>query len=135
MNLFAYGTLMDFDTLVEVSGCRPCRKPATLNGYSRHPVRNEVYPALVENTKSRVTGVLYLDLPESAWMFLDRFEGKMYRRVSVTVQDCNNIAEPAETYLCRPEFRHLLENSAWSFEDFLQSGGKEIFANESRGFR
>jgi len=133
MNLFAYGTLMDIEILAGITRCRPDRQAAVLSGYSRHPVRGEVYPALVEKEGGRVAGVLYLDLPESVWPCLDRFEGEMYRRVSESVIDRNGLALPAGTYFCRPGFRHLLKESEWSFEKFLKSG-KMLFKDEYRGF-
>jgi len=133
MNLFAYGTLMDTEIMAGVSDCRPAQHTACLSDYRRLSVSGEVYPALVEETAGRVAGVLYTGLPESAWPRLDRFEGEIYQRISITVVDREGWLHPAETYLCKPEFRHLLADSDWSFEKFLESG-KRLFAEEYRGF-
>jgi gamma-glutamylcyclotransferase (GGCT)/AIG2-like uncharacterized protein YtfP len=133
MNLFAYGTLMDIDILASVAGSRPGCRAAVLSGYGRKRVSGEVYPALVEEQGGRVEGVLYLDFPEPAWPRLDRFEGEMYRRIGVHVLDAAGGSHPAETYLCRPEFTHLLTKADWSFEEFLKSG-KKLFEDEYQGF-
>jgi gamma-glutamylcyclotransferase (GGCT)/AIG2-like uncharacterized protein YtfP len=85
-NLFAYGTLMCDDIMIEVSGCRLSHMPGTLRGYSRRSVRGEHYPALVPREEGRVEGVVYRNVPDSAWDRLDRFEGEMYTRQLLQIQ-------------------------------------------------
>jgi len=46
-NLFAYGTLMCEDIVVEASGCRLPHVPGVFRGYSRRSVTGEHDPATV----------------------------------------------------------------------------------------
>lgn len=133
-NLFAYGTLMCEDIMEEVSGCRVSGIAGVVRGYSRRPVRGERYPALAPDEKSRVEGVVYRNLPLSAWDRLDRFEGRMYVHRLVQVEMNNSAILPAETYIVRLKFLDHLEDSEWDFEDFLR-GGKESFQLNYKGYR
>lgn len=121
-HLFAYGTLMCEDILVQVAGCRPEGGPATVRGYRYARVKGEDYPALVPDGPGRVGGVVYFDVPDTAWARLDRFEGDMYARELVEAEletgDCMTVA----TYVARPEFLSRLETADWSFADFLREG-------------
>jgi gamma-glutamylcyclotransferase (GGCT)/AIG2-like uncharacterized protein YtfP len=133
-NLFAYGTLMCEDIMEDVSGCRLSPVPGTLTGYSRRSVRGEHYPALVPHEAGRVEGVVYRDVPDSAWERLDRFEGEMYarRRVQIKLNDGSTL--PAATYMVQPAFLGHLEQSDWDFADFLRNG-KTSFQRHYKGYQ
>jgi gamma-glutamylcyclotransferase (GGCT)/AIG2-like uncharacterized protein YtfP len=133
-NLFAYGTLMCEDIMEEVSGCSLSGKAGVVRGYSRRPVRGERYPALAPNEDGRVEGVVYLNLPVSAWDRLDRFEGRMYVRRPVQVELGDGAILPAETYIARQGFLERLEESEWDFADFLHNG-KKWFRRNYGGYR
>jgi gamma-glutamylcyclotransferase (GGCT)/AIG2-like uncharacterized protein YtfP len=133
-NLFAYGTLMCEDIMGEVSGCHLSRASGTVRGYCRRSVKEEHYPALAPDDGGRVEGVVYQDLPSSAWIRLDRFEGKMYVRRLVQVEMIDGTTLPAETYIVRPEFLCYLEGSEWSFAKFLRDG-KKLFQTDYCGYR
>jgi gamma-glutamylcyclotransferase (GGCT)/AIG2-like uncharacterized protein YtfP len=133
-NLFAYGTLMCEDIMGEVSGCRLSCAPGTVRGYCRRSVKNQHYPALAPDEEGHVEGVVYRDLPGSAWSRLDRFEGKMYVRQPVQVEMIDGATLPAETYIVRPEFLSYLEVSEWSFAKFLRDG-KKRFKRDYCGYR
>lgn len=132
--LFAYGSLMCEDIMLEVSGCCPQPLPATLLGYSRKPVRNALYPGLIPENRGRVEGVIYRDLPASAWAKLDRFEGEMYARQSVSVRLRDGSSLLAATYLVRASFRNCLEASEWDFASFLRNG-KQRFRRGYQGYQ
>ncbi|MCJ7601350.1 MAG: gamma-glutamylcyclotransferase [Desulfobulbaceae bacterium] len=119
MNFFAYGTLMCADIMHQVAGCLPAHAPATLARYRRCRIRGEEYPAIVGQQGVAVQGVVYLEVPDAAWMRLDRFEGEMYDEGGMCA-DGNRLA--ADTYVIRPEFAHLLLPSEWSYAEFLRSG-------------
>ena len=62
-------------------------QPATVHGYSRRGIENEVYPAMVPGgVEDEVAGVLYSDLSSSEFETLDQFEneGVDYRRIEVS---------------------------------------------------
>ena len=133
-NLFAYGTLMCRDIMHNVSGCRLTAEPGTLRGYSRRAVRGERYPALIPDEEGCVNGVVYRNLPHSAWPRLDRFEGEMYARRSVEIALNNGAMLTADTYVARQKFLDRLESSEWDFEDFLRNG-KNDFQRRYGGYQ
>ena len=133
-NLFAYGTLMCEDIMQDVAGCRLSCVPAELRGYSRRRVRGEHYPALVPDERGFVRGVLYQDVPDSAWDRLDRFEGDMYERrpVEVCLEDGRIMS--AATYVARSAFLGCLDEADWDFDDFLRSG-RAAFQRQYKGYQ
>ena len=133
-NLFAYGTLMCEDIMRKVSGhCLP-HVPGILTGYIRRCVRGESYPALVSHNRGRVEGVLYLNIPISAWDRLDRFEGELYVRQLVQVELRDKTMLKAATYIIRPKFRNYLKQSDWNFAEFLRKD-KTRFEGCHLGYR
>lgn len=133
-NLFAYGTLMCEDIMQEVSGCRLSPVPGILKGYSRRSVKNEYFPGLVSNAESRVEGVAYSDVPDSAWDRLDRFEGQMCARRLVQIELNDGATLPAATFVVKPQFLVRLEPSEWNFADFLRYG-KANFQKNYKGYK
>jgi len=126
MDLFTYGTLMSPDIMGKVAGVRLASVRAALAGYRRTLVRDEVYPGIAEDGKYEVEGVLYLDLSDEAARRLDAFEGVMYDRREVVITLENGAARTVMTSIFRPEFRHLLTDVPWDFEQFLVSGRKRF---------
>ncbi len=133
-SLFAYGTLMCDEIMREVAGCLPSRAAGTLKGYSRRAVRGERYPGIVADAAGCVEGVLYRNVPTSAWARLDRFEGEMYARQAVQITLADGETLLAEAYVVRPQFLDRLEQSAWSLADFLREG-KASFQQHYTGYR
>ncbi|MBI5557361.1 MAG: gamma-glutamylcyclotransferase [Deltaproteobacteria bacterium] len=132
-HLFAYGTLMCEDIMLEVSGCRLPSVPGTLQGYCRRGVKGEHYPAIVPDSGGRVEGVVYLNLTPGAWRRLDGFEGELYSRELVRVGLEDGTSLLAAAYVLRPEFLDHLEQSGWDFADFL-SHGKATFQKRYKGY-
>ena len=120
--LFAYGTLMCDDIMRNVAGCSLSHTRGVLRGHRRHAVKGEVYPALVSEEGGLVEGIVYHDIPDAAWLRLDRFEGEMYERCSVNVVLADGRNEVVYTYVIRPEFEGRLDPKDWDFETFLRSG-------------
>jgi len=131
---FAYGTLMCEDIMLAVTGRRFTRTPAILRDFRRRAVRGEVYPGILPERGGIVEGIVYRNLPDTAWAGLDAFEGEMYQRqiVGVTLEDRTPVE--AYTYVIKPEFQNRLETSEWDFEKFLQSG-KKAFEAHYFGFK
>jgi gamma-glutamylcyclotransferase (GGCT)/AIG2-like uncharacterized protein YtfP len=132
-HLFAYGTLMCEDIMQEVSGSLPEHRRGVLKGYARQRVRGHVYPGLLQRDGNRVDGVVYLDVPASAWERLDRFEGEMYARRAVSIEMDAGGRLTAETYIVRPGYVDRLEEDEWDFSEFLGSG-KSKFRSEYVGY-
>jgi gamma-glutamylcyclotransferase (GGCT)/AIG2-like uncharacterized protein YtfP len=133
-DLFVYGTLMCEDIMREISGLRLFHETGILEGYSRWSVKGEVYPALVPDEKGRVEGMVYRDIPESAWDRLDRFEGEMYERQLVQIELTSGKTLFAGTYVARPVFLDQLDKSGWDFPNFLRNG-KADFQEHYKGFK
>lgn len=133
-NLFAYGTLMCGDIMEEVSGCRLYFKSGTLTDFSRRKVKGEHYPAIFQSEKGAVEGIVYLDVPHSAWLRLDRFEGDMYARQLVQVELADGIVIPVDTYVIQPAFIDFLDAFDWNFENFVHLE-KESFQKHYKGYQ
>ena len=133
MHLFAYGTLICPDIMAEVSGLHRPATSATLRGYRRLRVKGEDYPALLPDAAGFVPGVIYRDIPESAWTLLDRFEGEMYARVQVQVELADGTTAAAETYVINGSFSGCLEEVEWDFTAFL-GNGKDRFRMSYKGY-
>lgn len=121
------------DIMGEVSGCSLPHEPGTLKGYSRRSVKGEYYPALVPDEKGHVQGVVYRNVPDSAWERLDRFEGEMYARQLVQIELNDGALLPAATYVIQEEFLGHLDRSEWNVADFLRSG-KSRFQKHYKGY-
>ncbi|MBN8442367.1 MAG: gamma-glutamylcyclotransferase [Thauera sp.] len=120
---FTYGSLMCEDIMSAVCGTACNRhEPATLIGHRRHPVIGQHYPGMVPAAGSTVAGVLYLDLPASAWPRLDAFEGEEYTREAVTVALSDSRSLTAWTYVFKPQYAGRLATGDWDFEHFLRYG-------------
>jgi len=118
----------------EVSGCRLSHVSGTLKGYSRRSVKDEPYPALVPDEEGLVGGVVYRNVPNSAWDRLDRFEDEMYARQLVQIELNDGTTLLAATYVVSPEFLDHLEQSEWDFADFLRNG-KAKFQRHYKGYQ
>lgn len=115
---FAYGSLMNETILSEVAGLTLEGETAVLQGYARHPVRDEDYPGMVPDPSQSVSGVLYRELPPAAMDRLDRFEGEEYHRCRVTVRTASGLRIPAWAYVFRTEYRSNLAPGDWDFDAF-----------------
>ena len=133
-HLFAYGTLMCDAIMAEVSESHLAHFSATLRGYRRVCVQGEHYPALIPDANRSVEGVVYENVPDSAWIRLDRFEGEMYSREIVKVSRKDGTSVTAETYVARAQFTDLLVDVEWDFAEFL-SNNKENFRRSYRGYQ
>jgi len=120
-NLFAYVTLMCDDIMKAVAGYLPVKKNGVIAGYRRLAVRNEQYPGLVKAPGGSVAGVVYFDISERGWQRLDSFEGDMYSRENVEIM-VEGATLVSCTYVVKENFHHLLSDSDWSFQRFMDQG-------------
>lgn len=106
---------------------------ATLSGFVRRSILHEDYPAIIaDRIASEINGVLYLDISSADFKRLDEFEGSIYKRQLVQVRTIDNLYA-ADTYVLRPEYRHLLSNKQWNPADF-QEAGMHRFLDYYSGF-
>jgi hypothetical protein len=68
---------------------------------------------------NRIAGVVYLDVPASAYERLDRFEGEMYARRTLSIDMDSGGRLTAATYIVRPEYVDRLEEAMWDFSELI----------------
>jgi len=113
MELFCYGTLIVPQVWRRVVGrLRPAR-PALLPGYARCRVAGEPWPAVVAQPGAETEGLVYSGLTGGDLRRLDAYEGRLYRRVRVEVEDTEGSRRPVWTYEIRPCYRHRLQRGDW----------------------
>lgn len=132
-DLFTYGTLMCEDIMTSVAGMKLESTRGVLKGYRRMEVKDEHYPAIIEDDKGEVDGVVYLGLPRSSIEQLDIFEGEIYTRTLVEIQLGDGNTIKAWAYVLKERYYGLLGLKEWSFEEFLKSG-KSAFVSNYSGF-
>lgn len=97
---------------------RPAR-PASLRDYARHALRGRVYPGLVSAPGACTEGVVFEGIDAALWARLDAFEGALYERRTVTVEDAaHGRVIAAEVYVIAPRARRLLTAVPWDADAF-----------------
>jgi gamma-glutamylcyclotransferase (GGCT)/AIG2-like uncharacterized protein YtfP len=136
--VFVYGTLSHPSVVQVLLGrqllVKEFRK-ACVSGFSRHPVKNYVFPGMIPSTTTtnptpKVNGFLLEDLSDLDRQLLDYFEGDEYSRQTLqavvkvdTDSDQQEIHEAitVETYIWKPALIDELElDQEWSYETFLR---------------
>jgi gamma-glutamylcyclotransferase (GGCT)/AIG2-like uncharacterized protein YtfP len=108
---------------------------ATASGYAIYRVRDAVFPGIIAAGKGdSVRGVVYLDVDEASLARLDLFEDDFYRRESVAVECDDGQRRSANAYVVPAENRHVLTGEAWRADQFVASGGLELFIRRFAGF-
>eukprot|EP00977_Amphora_coffeiformis_P006023 scaffold1294_cov167-Amphora_coffeaeformis.AAC.4 len=130
-SLFVYGTLMAPEVMQTlVSRLPPCR-PATLAGYSRHPVAGYAFPGIVASEKIKdsaarqtsVPGLLFTDLTHDELAILDWFEDREYTRTQVSVtstttSDQEDSRAMTQVYVWTNPLSELHVDRTWDYERF-----------------
>lgn len=117
-DVFAYGTLQFPEIFTAVTGLRTGWREARLDGWSRHRVRGEAFPAITPAAEASVPGVLWYDVPAAARERLDVFEGPLYVRRMLEVTLADGACRPALCYVIRPRCRAWLAPEGWDAEAF-----------------
>lgn len=118
MNIFTYGSLMVQSIFIAVTGRQVNSQRATLSGYARYCVKQELYPGIIEASGSMTDGMVYFDVDDFSLEKLDAFEGDYYVRTPVRVSLDNHEVIRAETYVVKPDYRHVLSAREWDFKEF-----------------
>ncbi len=85
-HLFSYGTLADPAFMRRLLGHDYKHQYASLPGYQKIAIHGFDYPAIIPQPNSHVDGIVYFDLPPTAWITLDTYEGPTYTRHTVTIR-------------------------------------------------
>lgn len=122
------------DIMNQVAGDQFDFVKARLFNYFRSRIDSEEYPAIIPQQGADVLGIVYRDINAKALNRLDLFEGKIYDRSLVEVSLTEEEACQAMAYLLKPEFKHILTNQEWSYDNFLLQG-KVKFLQKYTGFQ
>ena len=128
LNVFAYGSLIFEEVMRAVVGRSFENHAATLRDHERRSIEGASYPGLVEQAGGSVDGRVYLDVDETSVRILDRFEGEYYERRSVDVAAEQDEVFPAETYIFRTKWRHLLAEEEWDADRFERESLRSFLA-------
>lgn len=129
--LFAYGTLMFPQVFRHVTGRQAVGRPAELSGYGRYRLHGYSYPGLAPMPGERVQGVLYEGISVPQLRRLDIFEGRIYRRQKVRIQDVRGRSVMAWTYVIPVRHRALLGRRSWDARLFSRRHIQRFLADES----
>lgn len=121
-HLFFYGTLMHPEVFSRVVRGTYRSEPAVLTGFARYRVRDQAYPAMIEQPGSEVAGQIRFDVTDDDLARLDRFEGPGYVRRVVQRVFASCAPVECQTYICRPEHQADLTGESWSLAWFEQQG-------------
>ena len=107
---------------------------ATISGYQRRKVKDEIYPGLIPGgPKDIVKGLIYKDVSWTHLERLDRFEGEEYERISIECELTGGQRMSAFVYVFKEQYAHLLEDVPWEPGDFLPNGINQ-FIDGYKGF-
>ncbi len=119
--LFVYGTLLNQEILQTLLGYVPEMSSASIDGFQRHAVRDDVYPAVRPDANHTVEGMILYGLSSRDFEMLDHFEGESYDRVPVIAQQrsesCMGDVE-CYLYVIQAHFYEWLEPRDWCNETF-----------------
>ena len=116
--LFAYGTLMFPGIFAAVCGVSRVGRPATLADFACLRVRGHVFPGIMPRAGATTTGCIIDDVDGALWRHLDEFESDFYERITTTAVDQSGAKVDVQTYVVRQANRHILEEDAWSADEF-----------------
>jgi gamma-glutamylcyclotransferase (GGCT)/AIG2-like uncharacterized protein YtfP len=128
MNLFTYGSLMIPCVTHAVTGHKFRAEGACLRDYARYKVRGESYPGIVYQKGALTNGIVYLGVDALSLKRLDEFEGNLYERISVQIENGQGGALTVETYVIKREHSDLLSSEPWDLEEFEKDHLKEFMA-------
>eukprot|EP00638_Chattonella_subsalsa_P006755 CAMPEP_0117750120 /NCGR_PEP_ID=MMETSP0947-20121206/10165_1 /TAXON_ID=44440 /ORGANISM="Chattonella subsalsa, Strain CCMP2191" /LENGTH=190 /DNA_ID=CAMNT_0005568199 /DNA_START=54 /DNA_END=626 /DNA_ORIENTATION=+ len=86
-NLFVYGSLMSHDVLEILLGRVPETKVASIRGFHRKRIENEVFPAMVPFEGKSVKGLLLKGINQLEQEIIDVFEEDMYDKMIVEAEE------------------------------------------------
>ncbi|WP_455234420.1 gamma-glutamylcyclotransferase, partial [Thiogranum longum] len=81
----------------------------------------KAYPGLVRKAGAQTRGVVYQQLNEHDLRRLDRYEGRQYKRVRVSVCLSDDNVVCSWCYVTRARYTNLLEREYWSLRDFVDN--------------
>ncbi len=131
--LFFYGTLRDEavrEAVIGTQGKKMNLIDGYLKGYKLFKVKNANYPLILRDlsSKSRINGLIAMDLDKQIIRKLDIFEGENYSRTKASAfRACDNIEINLEIYMPK---KCLQFTEEWIFEDWCKFQKKFFFEKD-----
>lgn len=119
--LFCYGTLQIPAVLEAVIGRPLAGLDARLPGFSAFMIRGEVYPGIVRTAGGMTAGRLYPSCSPLELAVLDRFEGRLYRRLALPVTTADGRRVRAWVYGIACGREKMLTATPWRLEVFTRA--------------
>lgn len=132
--VFAYGTLEIGAVMNTVTGMRFEAVPARAPGFARFRVAGEVYPGMLEAPDGLVSGTLYRGVDGASLALLDRFEGDLYERRRLEVEERAGGRLGAWAWVVRPQHAHRLSREPWRRDEFVERH-LAVYLEQCRAFR
>lgn len=130
-HLFTYGSLMFEDVWHRLVRGHYLSQKATLQGYARRAIKNDVYPLIFE-ANEWVEGRVYYEISDEDLVILDTFEGEYYERKEVELL-VENKKINAYTYVLKEAYYDLIDSKVWNDALFAQEG-IQSFLEGYKGF-
>ena len=131
--LFCYGTLQVPEVIRTVTGQSYAGQKATLHGYAIYRVKNAEFPGIVSADNNKVEGILYENVADKFMKVLDLFEGDLYKRQMLQVEQADGMISKAWCYVIRDKNKGLLTSDTWRLADFLAKGLESFMAGYVKG--
>ena len=121
-SLFAYGTLQIPELLHAVLGEKRAPRPgeALLHDFVRLRVRRAAYPAITFRAGATTRGRIYDDIDADFWAKIDRFETKLYERVTLEIEHNYDPCVIAQTYIITDKYLQRLTDEPWDLDTFRE---------------
>ncbi len=117
-SLFVYGSLECDEVMAALVGRTPTSVPATLAAHRRGILAGRIYPGIVPDPQSEVSGRVYFDLDEAALDILDWFEADEYERLLVAADCADGRRTNAFAYIVCAEYAELVTDVPWNLAEF-----------------
>jgi gamma-glutamylcyclotransferase (GGCT)/AIG2-like uncharacterized protein YtfP len=120
-SVFVYGTLQYPSIVTLLLGRTPETTKALVKGYRRYGLHSFVFPAVIEDPKGQVEGLLLSGLSEEDMAILDDYEGDEYCKHSVDVfslDDPDTLLCTSSLYVWMDEYKHMINGKEWDVSAF-----------------
>ncbi|MCL7022825.1 hypothetical protein MKW94_014537 [Papaver nudicaule] len=119
-NIFVYGSLLADDVVRSVLYRVPQNYPAILDNFKRFSIEGRIYPAILPEENTKVTGRVLLGITDSELDLLDKLEDDEYERSTVDVSLIDTSKKmQAYTYVWVNKNDPRLYGE-WNFEEWKQ---------------
>jgi gamma-glutamylcyclotransferase (GGCT)/AIG2-like uncharacterized protein YtfP len=132
-NIFVYGTLMYREVWGKVVKGDYINCAATINGYERFAIKNEVYPAVIKYPNTQVEGIIWKGVNSADLDSLNAFEGEYYSLERGKAIDHDGQVISVLFYLLKDQYQSILESNKWDKHQF-EFNHLDLFINTYFGF-